>query len=486
MSARLTPVEKVALLRRHDEDGLPWNRLAADAGVPLRTLQRWAAAWRVEPSLAGLRRQPRADRGTRHLPAELVAAIEGLALLKPAPTVAFIHRRIGDIARARGIVAPSYTVVRQIVASLDPGLRTLALAGDAAYRDRFELVYRREASRPNEQWQADHTLLDVMLLDSRGRHARPWLTVVFDDHARAVAGYTVFFGAPGAEQTALAFHQAVTRKPQPNWPVQGLPDVLYADHGSDFTSARLEQVCLDLHVRLIHSRIGVPQGRGKIERFYRTITTELLPHLPGHIPHGTGGTPASPPTLTLEQLDRVLERFIVEEYHHRVHPETGQTPSQRWTGDGWIPRLPATPEDLDLLLLTATATRRVQRDGVRFAGTRYLSTVLAAYVGEDVTVRYDPRDAGEIRLWHNGVFLCRAIAPELAAEHIPLKALQAARTARRRQLKQQLADRRSAADALPTDDRYTLPDSEPGPALELTVQPSSASPRHGLKLYAAD
>ncbi len=121
MSARLTPVEKVALLRRHDEDGIPWNRLAADAGVPLRTLQRWAAAWRVEPSPAGLRRQPRADRGTRHLPAELVAAIEGLALLKPAPTVAFIHRRIGDIARARGIAAPSYTVVRQIVASLDPG-----------------------------------------------------------------------------------------------------------------------------------------------------------------------------------------------------------------------------------------------------------------------------------------------------------------------------------------------------------------------------
>ncbi len=325
-----------------------------------------------------------------------------------------------------------------------------------------------------------------MLLDSRGRPARPWLTVVFDDHARAVAGYTVFFGAPGAEQTALAFHQAVTRKPQPGWPVQGVPDVLYADHGSDFTSARLEQVCLDLHVRLIHSRIGVPQGRGKIERFYRTITTELLPHLPGYIPHGTGGTPASPPTLTLEQLDRVLERFIVEEYHHRVHPETGQTPLRRWTGDGWIPRLPATPEDLDLLLLTATATRRVQRDGVRFAGTRYLSTVLAAYVGEDVTVRYDPRDAGEIRLWHNGFFLCRAIAPELAADHIPLKALQAARTARRRQLKQQLADRRSAADGLPTDDRYTLHDLTHQPVVEPNTPPTSSPPRHGLKLYAAD
>jgi putative transposase len=93
--------------------------------------------------------------------------------------------------------------------------------------------------------------------------------------------------------------------------VSGLPDVLYSDHGSDFTSTRIEHVCLDLHVRLIHSRVGVPQGRGKIERFYRTITTELLPHLPGFIPHGTGGTPVSAPMLTLHQLDDVLERFIV-------------------------------------------------------------------------------------------------------------------------------------------------------------------------------
>lgn len=98
---------------------------------------------------------------------------------------------------------------------------------------------------------------------------------------------TLFLGAPSAEQTALALHQAVNAKTNPSWPVCGLPEVLYSDHGSDFTSARLEQVCLDTHIRLIHSRVGVPQGRGKIERFYRTLTTELLPHRPGYIPHGT-------------------------------------------------------------------------------------------------------------------------------------------------------------------------------------------------------
>ena len=62
--------------------------------------------------------------------------------------------------------------------------------------------------------------------DVRGRPDRPWLTVVLDDYSRAVAGYTVFLGAPTAEQTALALHQAVRRKPNPGRPVMGLPDVL--------------------------------------------------------------------------------------------------------------------------------------------------------------------------------------------------------------------------------------------------------------------
>lgn len=158
-------------------------------------------------------------------------------------------------------------------------------------------MFRRTARAPNEQWQADHTLLDIAVLDKGGDTVRPWLTVVLDDCSRAVAGYTVFIGAPTAERTALALHQVANRKSHPAWPISGLPESLYSDHGSDFTSARLERVCLETHIRLIHSRVGVPQGRGKIERFYGTITTELLPHLPGRIPHGTG---ADPPTAGSE------------------------------------------------------------------------------------------------------------------------------------------------------------------------------------------
>jgi len=78
-----------------------------------------------------------------------------------SPTTALIHRRVGDLARNRGLPAPSYSTVRGIVAAIDPGLRDFGREGDSAYRDRFELVHRRSAARPNEQWRADHTLLDL-------------------------------------------------------------------------------------------------------------------------------------------------------------------------------------------------------------------------------------------------------------------------------------------------------------------------------------
>ncbi len=72
----------------------------------------------------------------------------------------------------------------------------------------------------------------------------------------------------------------------------------------------------------------------------------------------------------------------------------------------------------------------MQRDGIRFASTRYVSPVIAAYVGQTVTVRYDPRDAAELRVYHHDQYLCRAIAPELAADAVTLQQLQHARTAR--------------------------------------------------------
>ena len=68
--------------------------------------------------------------------------------------------------------------------------------------------------------------------------------------------------------------------------------------------------------------------------------------------------------------------------------------------------MPESLEQLDLLLMQEVRARKVRRDGIHFQGLRYLSLTLAAYVGEDVTIRFDPRDMGEIRVFYKDRFLC--------------------------------------------------------------------------------
>jgi len=108
----------------------------------------------------------------------------------------------------------------------------------------------------------------------------------------------------------------------------GLPDVLHVDHGSDFTSHHLEYTAVTLKVRLIYSTVGRPQGRGKIERFFGTVNTELLAQLPGHL---TSGTRHPDPRLTLPELDHAIHEFIAT-YNERPHRELGMSPAQRAGG----------------------------------------------------------------------------------------------------------------------------------------------------------
>lgn len=457
--------ERWRILRLHVDDAIPLAALARSTGTAERTLQRWLARYRTGGYTA-LANGTRTDHGVRRTTPELVRLVEGLALTRPRPSIATIHRQVSVHCAERGLPAPSYSVVRSIVNALDPGMVTLALEGPASYRDKHELLLRRRADRPNAIWQADHTMLDLLIVGPDGKPARPWLTVVLDDYSRAVCGYMVFLGAPSAVNTALALRQAIWHKPEPDWPVCGIPDVLYTDHGSDFTSYRLGDTAAVLHLRIIHSQIARPQGRGKVERFFGTINTELLPTLPGHL---TPGSAAPVPALDLAGIDSAINTFI-RRYNSRVHRELRTTPLEAWIADGWLPRLPESLEQLDGFLLTVPTTRVVQRDGIHFEGLRYTAATLAPFVGSTISVRYDPRDVTEIRVFHRDAFLCTAISTEHQTETISLKQIQAARNAQRRALRGQIRERIAIVH----------------PASDDTAPPTAETEQPRLKTYEED
>src|SRR4051794_20400049 len=238
--------------------------------------------------------------------------------------------------------------------------------------------------------------------------------------------------------------QAIWRKGRPGWQVCGIPGILDSDHGSDFTSRHLEQVAADLKIQLINSGVGRPRGRGKIERFFESVSQMLLPRLPGYAPAGVAPNAG----LTLAGLAAELERFLVDEYHNEPHTTTGFKPHERWASGGFLPRMPESLEQFDLLLLTVPKARRVHPDGIRFSGLRYIDPTLAAYVGEEVLLRYDPRDIAEVRVFYGGRFLCRAVCQELAGETVPLREIIRARGRRHRELRQTIQERRAVVETL--------------------------------------
>lgn len=182
---------------------------------------------------------------------------------------------------------------------------------------------------------------------------------------------------------------------------------------------------------MVHSAVGRPQGRGKIERFFQTLNECVLVELSGYT---IGGKPISKPSLSLQQLEAAIMSFVLDNYHVRDHSATGAPPIERW-GNGFLPQLPESCEWLDLLLLTTHKARKVQRDGIHFHGLRYIAATLAGFIGTSVMVRYDPNDLAEIKVYFQDRFICTAICQELAGIAVSLKEIQAARSKVKKELR---------------------------------------------------
>ena len=132
--------------------------------------------------------------------------------------------------------------------------------------------------------------------------------------------------------------------------------------------------------------------------------------------------------------------------------------------------MPESIEQLDLLLLQVAKARKVHPDGIHFQGLRYIEPNLAAFVGETVVIRYDPRDLAEIRVFYEERYLCTAISPEIAGYTVDLKEIVAARNKRKRTLQK-----------LITPDKTVI--EEIVESKQSQFETSSEKPKSNLKRY---
>ena len=239
-------------------------RLAVQEGANRRELCRrfnihpdtgykWLARWQADKNVDDLSRRPHSNPGRTGC--ELEARILAVRDAHPA----WGARKIARCLERDGFRSPAVSTVHQI---LRRSGRVKPPIGGAVASQRFEMP------APNLLWQMDFKGW-VRLGNDTQCHP---LTVV-DDHSR----YDLCLQACADQRT-----DTVRNRLETTFRHYGLPEAFFVDNGSPWGDpsgerwTRFSVWLLKLGIAVIHSRPYHPQGRGKNERFHRTLAAEVF------------------------------------------------------------------------------------------------------------------------------------------------------------------------------------------------------------------
>ncbi|HEY5849055.1 MAG TPA: DDE-type integrase/transposase/recombinase [Microlunatus sp.] len=348
-------------------------------GQPVRvsraTIDRWIRDWR-RGGFDALVPPPR--RVSPRTPAEVLDLAAALKREVPERTAV----QVTAILRAHAGWAPDERTLQRHFARLE--LTTRPTGQPPAAFGRFE------ADAPNQRWTGDALHGPTV----NGRKAI--LCAFIDDHSRLLTGYR-WARREDTVRLEAALHGGLAAR--------GIPATIYVDNGSAFVDKQLLRACASLGIRLVHSRPGQPEGRGKIERFFRTVRDQFLVEI------GSGRE-----LDDLVQLNTLFTAWVETVYHRRDHSETEQTPWDRWSTI--TPTLP-TPTQLREAFLWSEWRTVTKTATVSLHGNTY--QVDAALIGRKVELVFDPFDLTDIEVRWQGRAMGHAV-PHRIGRHVHHKA----------------------------------------------------------------
>lgn len=363
---------------------------AGPFGTPVRisraTLDRWIRDYKAG-GFAALVPAPR--RVLPQTPAQVLELAVALKTEAPDRTAA----QVAVVLAAHGGFAPSARTLQRHFAAA--GL-TRARPDGAS----LTVFGRFEAEHPNVRWVGDAL---------HGPHVagRKAILIAFlDDHSRAVVA-----ARWGYAENAVALRETLKL----GLSARGRPAQVYVDNGAMFIDSGLRRACAVLGIRLSHSQPGRPAGRGKIERFFRTVRDQFLVEISdtaGDL--GQAGTSVG----SLAELNSLFTAWVEQVYHQRVHTETDMAPLARFLAAGPPAPTPAT--------LLAEAFRWGEWRTVTKIATVSLQGNLyevdAALAGSKVELVFDPFDLTDIDVRHHGRPVGKAV-PFRIGRHVHPKAV---------------------------------------------------------------
>ena len=268
------------------------------------TLRKWLYRYR-SGGLKALENQVRKDKGHQQIPKPLADAMAQLRSDHPKWTLAKVLERLLRTGIWNGIKPSRATLYRFATAS--KLMKKTSKPANTASRS-FSFT------NFGQLWLADF-MHGPKMRDGR-RFKKAILHVIIDDATRYVVSARFYFKE--TVEVLITEMMVATRR-------YGICQRFYTDNGPCYASSHLKIVCARLGIHLVHTPPYRPQGRGKIERFFRTLRNQFLgDQVPDRI----------------DDLNRDLQQYLTE-YHQRIHSGLDVSPLQkRLSGENACRKLP--------------------------------------------------------------------------------------------------------------------------------------------------
>jgi len=327
--------------------------------ISKETIRHWIRLYNND-GLQSLMPKGRSDqRRSRAMDDDTCNALVTLRRQMPAATVPHLINQMNQ----RKLVTPGTVLNKTTVYRFLHGHDLMHLTGSAPVDRR-----KFEAELPNDLWQSD--VMHGPKVNVDGRHKKTYLIAILDDHSRLIV-YGRFYLSEALTSYLDALENALAAR--------GLPRKLYVDNGPAFRSKQLEYITASLSISLIHARPYLPEGKGKIERWFKTVRSQFLPQLTA---------------TTLPQLNAAFDRYLSQDYHQRKHSATGHSPLARFTSQ--LHCLRPAPDNLKDHFRTV-ALRKVAKDRtVTLDGRIYEAPV--PLIGRRVELLYHRSDLDAIEV----------------------------------------------------------------------------------------
>lgn len=291
IQARIKTVSRMSFA---DEEGHPRQ-------FTWRTIQSWYSRYQ-KYGLTVMENKTRADKGKiRKVSLETVQdAIDALLpKLHGAPKHALLYR----LCIEQGLLTRSQLAPRtfcRIVKQFD------MLKPQAESDNKHRLAFSK--AHANEMWQADTLYGPFVQISGSPIQTR---LIAFVDDASRVCAHGQFFAAENVDTLIESLRAAFYKR--------GVPQSLYVDNGSIYTSKEIIQICARVGCLLAHTPVRDGAAKGKVERFFRTVRDQFLAR--------------QLDLSSLETLNRQFNQWVEEHYNAQTHSVLGMSPLDRFALD---------------------------------------------------------------------------------------------------------------------------------------------------------